>query len=298
MSHIFISYSQADRMFADRIFENLTAMGFNVWIDIEGIAGGQNWLEAIETAIKNADVVIVLMSPTSIESRWVIQEIHYALALDKRILPILISPINWSDIPLALAQYQFLDMSSDGSEANVQNYARLVKALKSFEQSDVLQPPPDSVSFPSPDDIKREEAAIRNTPLPDRIFIAYSRKQRLQAVDLSNLLTRNGKSVFYDAKIRAGAMWRRKIQKALDDATHLVVLWTHDAAASDEVEREVSYALAEHKVIVPLLSKDIPKLPYHLHGLHYIVFDNDLSVVEIDLLKAIEQVADSEDIWQ
>jgi hypothetical protein len=66
----------------------------------------------------------------------------------------------------------------------------------------------------------------------------------------------------------------------------------------DEVEREVSYALAERKVIVPILSKEIPKLPYHLYGLHYIVLNDNLLAIEADLLKAIAQYSEDEDIWR
>jgi hypothetical protein len=64
------------------------------------------------------------------------------------------------------------------------------------------------------------------------------------------------------------------------------------------VEREVSYALRKGKIIVPILSKEIPELPYHLDGLHYIVLEDDLNNIEADLLKAIAQFSDAEDIWQ
>ena len=92
-------------------------------------------------------------------------------------------------------------------------------------------------------------------------------------------------------------MWRQTIQRALDDASHVVVLWTPDAAQSDEVEREVSYALAEKKVIIPLLSREIPKLPYHLYSLHYIVLDEDMEMIEAELLHAIAQFSE-DDLWQ
>jgi hypothetical protein len=64
------------------------------------------------------------------------------------------------------------------------------------------------------------------------------------------------------------------------------------------VEREVSYALAERKVIVPILSKEIPKLPYHLHGLHYIVLNDNLETIQAELLKAIGQFSEDEDLWK
>jgi hypothetical protein len=65
-----------------------------------------------------------------------------------------------------------------------------------------------------------------------------------------------------------------------------------------ENECVAGYALAERKVIVPILSKEIPKLPYHLHGLHYIVLEDNLLAIEADLLKAIAQYSEDEDIWQ
>jgi len=292
---IFISYSRVDRIAAKLIANELIANGFTVWLDVDGIAGGSNWLEEIERAIASASSIIVLLSATSIESKFVLQEIYYAYGLKKLILPILLGDINWPDIPLILSRIQFLDLRQGVTDAGI---SKLLAALESHELDKLLQFPPSSAPVPSADEIKKEEEKVKNSPLPHRVFIAYSRRQRSNAFELAELLTRNGKAVFYDAKIRAGALRRKKIQKALDDATHLVVLWTQDAASSDEVEREVSYALSEHKVIVPLLSKDIPKLPYHLHGLHYIVFSDDLSSIEVDLLKAIDHFSDSEDLWQ
>ncbi len=50
-------------------------------------------------------------------------------------------------------------------------------------------------------------------------------------------------------------------------------------------------------MIVPILSKEIPRLPYHLHGLHYIVLDDNLTAIEADLLKAIAQFSEDH-IWQ
>jgi hypothetical protein len=143
----------------------------------------------------------------------------------------------------------------------------------------------------------RETQRILGVNLPDRIFIAYSRKQRAIARDLHDLLISCGKAVFWDEKLKAGAVWRQMIQKALDDATHLIVIWTPDAAHSDEVEREVSYALAERKVIIPILSQEIPKLPYHLHGLHYVVLHDNIRTLEKALLAALDQFSPTDDLY-
>ena len=285
---VFIAYSTTDREIAVQVSSALRAAGHDVWIDIEGIAGGANWLNAIEDAIKNADWLLVLISPSGVRSRWVLQEINYARMIQKPILPILVKQTDYEDFPLVLASLQYLDATH-----SILSAADPINEILRSRISPVKTDEP----IPSEEEIQQEQEKIREVPLPDRVFIAYARKQRPLAKELAELLRKNGRVIFYDAHIRAGARWRQIIQKALDDATHVVVIWTPDAAESDEVEREVSYALAERKVIVPILSKEIIRLPYHLHGLHYIVLNDNLTTIEGDLLKAIAQFSE-DDIWQ
>lgn len=44
--------------------------------------------------------------------------------------------------------------------------------------------------------------------------------------------------------------------------------------------------------------KEIPKLPYHLRGLQYLFWEEDLSAVETPLLEAIAQFSHDEDVYQ
>ncbi|MBC7869932.1 MAG: toll/interleukin-1 receptor domain-containing protein, partial [Chitinophagaceae bacterium] len=204
---------------------------------------------------------------------------------NKRILPVWIEK-NVPEYPL-LEHLEHIDISSAINMGLEEISQRLHNPAIQLTNEPI----------PTPDEIAEHKQRALIAPSTERIFLAYSRKQAIIAKELYELLVRRDKAVFYDAKIHAGATWRQTIQKALDDATHLVVIWTPDAAQSDEVEREVSYALAERKVIVPILSKEIPKLPYHLHGLHYIILKEDIKSLEAELLKAIGQHSDDEDIW-
>lgn len=282
---IFVIYASEDREAAELIKEKLETTGHEVWIDSEGIAGGHHWLEHTETRIEDSAWIIVLVSPHSTESQWVRMELSHALTLGKRILPIVIEP---TALPKVIANYEFVDASG--------NLARIAENL-----ADLLpkrsQPAPESTPAATAalEELQDEIAAA---PLPDRIFIAYARQQRSLAAALAEMLHSCGKSVFYDAHIRAGAQWRKIIQSALDDATHLIVIWTPEARDSDEVEREVSYALAQGITIIPLLSREIPKLPYHLHGLHYLILADNIDTVKSDLLAAIDQRSNGEsNIW-
>jgi predicted nucleotide-binding protein len=289
---IFISSSRNDKEIAEKIIRALEAENYDVWIDRRNIDPSQNFTEEIEQAIQNANLVLVLLSSnTSRDTSFVRREIQYASLMNKTILPVKIE--SQAKIPISVAGLTWIDISENISEG-IEALLLRIKGLNSlFSVS--IQNRADSHSRAY---LNAARNILRvNEPL-DRIFIAYSRSQHILARELYDLLTNKGKAVFYDAKIKAGATWRQTIQKALDDATHLVVIWTPEAAESDEVEREVSYALAERKVIVPILSKEIPKLPYHLHGLHYIILEDDLKTIEADLLKAIAQFSKDEDIWQ
>ena len=58
MSHIFISYSRKDKIFADDLELELEARDIDAWTDND-IEPGDRWREGIDNAIKNAFAVLV-----------------------------------------------------------------------------------------------------------------------------------------------------------------------------------------------------------------------------------------------
>lgn len=70
MADIFLSYSRADRPVAQTVAEALEAEGFSVWWD-KILRAGQTYDEVTETMLRDAQVVIVLWSETSVQSKWV-----------------------------------------------------------------------------------------------------------------------------------------------------------------------------------------------------------------------------------
>lgn len=87
MKHIFVSYARKDSEEANRIVATLDAIGFPFWIDTADIRFGV-WTKAIEDAICNAGVVIVLLSDNSIRSEAVMREIELAKKEGKPIIPL------------------------------------------------------------------------------------------------------------------------------------------------------------------------------------------------------------------
>ena len=289
--NIFLSYPRADAETAEKLAADLERLGVNVWIWTKSVPDDQKKIrdkrhELKQQGIEQADVLVALLSPDFKGSIGVSQEIIYAQHRDKPILAVMVRP---TEVPFYLLGAHQLDVSDDplhGAGRIVQMVEQLIASSRDNVPSEPL----------SAEELA-EDRLILEEESPARVFIAYARAQRGLAKTLSELLIKNGQAVFYDAKIKAGAMWRQTIQRALDDASHVVVLWTPEAAHSDEVEREVSYALAEKKVIIPLLSREIPKLPYHLYSLHYIVLDENMDMIEAELLHSIAQFSE-DDLWR
>lgn len=278
-----------DQMVARIMADRIHALGHEAYMDLNGIRGGDNWKQETEKLIENCDWFLALISPHYQTSKAVQWHLVQALALQRDILPVLIFETEH----YLLENQQYVDLTTNVADG-VQELLHRLADQGEQERVEELAQHAQALAQNIEGDLKARAAHVDDEA---RIFIAYSRKQRDMAKDLYELLNRLGKAVFWDAKIHAGATWRQTIQKALDDCTHLIVLWTQDAAQSDEVEREVSYALSEGKVIIPLLSEDIPRLPYHLHGFHYVVLQADMQAIEADIIMAIENIA-NDDIWQ
>ncbi len=89
MSHVFISYSRQNRDYARKLADQLLASGFDVWID-DRIDYGEDWEFVIFDAIAGCAAFIILMSPSSYQSKWVRREVQYADKKNKPQFPILL----------------------------------------------------------------------------------------------------------------------------------------------------------------------------------------------------------------
>jgi len=72
LADVFISYAREDRDQAERLARALTQEGLEVWWDVESLrSGSESFSQSIDEALKDAERVLVLWSPHSVESKWV-----------------------------------------------------------------------------------------------------------------------------------------------------------------------------------------------------------------------------------
>ena len=84
----FVSYSRTDTAFVDALDARLRFAGFQTWIDRGHLEGGQQWLQEIEAAIDACTVMLVVLSPDAMRSKYVAMEYQYAFRRGKLLIPL------------------------------------------------------------------------------------------------------------------------------------------------------------------------------------------------------------------
>jgi TIR domain len=118
---VFISYSRQNRMFVDQLAEDLGKANFSLWLDIENLTPGTpSWERSIREAIQNAAVVVLVASPSALQSDYVQGELTVAKLHNRPIYPIWASGDNWIDcVPLDMANYQYADGRDSSYEEGI-----------------------------------------------------------------------------------------------------------------------------------------------------------------------------------
>ena len=112
MAKIFLSYARDDVDPAKQLASCISEAGHDVWWD-RHLHGGSRFAAEIDRALKDAEAVVVLWSPHSIESAWVQDEA--AEGRDSgRLVPVSLASAK---PPLGFRQFQTIDLGAwDGSD--------------------------------------------------------------------------------------------------------------------------------------------------------------------------------------
>jgi WD40 repeat protein len=116
MSDVFVSYSRRDGEFVQGLAQTLEAQGKSVWLDTQGIGDGEVFPEAIRRAIEGSDAFVFVLSPESVRSRYCESEVGYAVELQKRIVPVLRSPVSHDEVPEAIRVRNWIPYTPDADQ--------------------------------------------------------------------------------------------------------------------------------------------------------------------------------------
>ena len=113
MTDFFISYSEDDLEMRDRILSALHRKAYTCWVNNQDISSGEDFGEAIDRGIEQADNVLFFISPSSVTSEWCIKELDYAAKLSKRIIPLMVVKTPDDDIPSIISGTQYIDFTDN-----------------------------------------------------------------------------------------------------------------------------------------------------------------------------------------
>lgn len=85
--YIFVSYARSEHEIVYKVINRFNEAGFNVWYD-EGTAPGNEWPAGISNALDRCSLYVVMITPDSMASRNVKNEINFALKKNKPFIAI------------------------------------------------------------------------------------------------------------------------------------------------------------------------------------------------------------------
>jgi hypothetical protein len=115
---VFLSYASEERALAERVCRVLETEGHNVFFDRDDLGGGDAFGERIRKAVASANVLVYLISRSSVASpSYALTELAIAAALSKRrrpaILPVLTDDTPIDSVPPTLRAYTILEPRGD-----------------------------------------------------------------------------------------------------------------------------------------------------------------------------------------
>jgi hypothetical protein len=131
----FISYSNKDKEFADRLYADLQSKEVLCWLASEDLKIGDRFRQRIDDAIRVHDKLLVVLSETSVNSTWVGLEVERAFEKERvsKKEKVVLFPIRLDDAVMKTNQAWASDIRRErhiGDFSNWQNYNSYQKAFQ------------------------------------------------------------------------------------------------------------------------------------------------------------------------
>lgn len=250
-TQVFISYRSRDPdlALAQEFYQQLSEAGYEVFMAAASIRLGDKWPQRVNTALELADYFILLLSPQSITSEMVIEEVRQAKYLqdtraDHRpvILPIRVNlPMN---VPLNYDLRGYLQRIQQGQWETEADTTRLLAEILELMGEDATPPPLDSEThelLPKP--------ALIETPETPPLPVAEPELPGGQ-VDLASRFYIDRPPIeqrCFEAITKPGALIRIKAPRQMGK-TSLLARILHQAEAAGCVKVPLSFQIADGKI--------------------------------------------------
>lgn len=133
---VFISYSQTDKALAHRVADVLRRDGLDVWMSDEQVFAGDNWAESHSRALREADAMVVLITPAALNNSNVLLDASYALGQENyrgRLIPVIAGPPEKviAEMPWSLRNLRAIQLGDTGDlQLADHDFHQIAAALK------------------------------------------------------------------------------------------------------------------------------------------------------------------------
>jgi len=130
---VFLSHLGTDKDLVQKISDELKKWGMELWDDTYEIYPGDNWAQVTSQALEESQAMIVLLTPESLESKWIMWDIEFALvnvSYKHRLIPVLIGdPDRFKEkIPAVFRYLKVINLPDNGK--NDENIRQIAEAIK------------------------------------------------------------------------------------------------------------------------------------------------------------------------
>lgn len=301
MTQVFLAYSDQDRAVMEKICKSLMREGLTIWTNRKDIKTGTDFQIKINQGIEGTDNLIYLISPDSLQSQYCQDELAYAFATNKRIIPLLVEPTNIEEIPLKIRGLQFINFTTYQDEERYtidinkllkqlkqeahyyeQHKILLVKALKwlrqnrnpsillrgyNLQQAEAWLKVALQLQEHPPLLLHQEfitESLNQSTDASLEVFISYSRADSDLARKLNEALQLQGKKTWFDQEsIASGSDFKQEIYRGIENSDNFLFIISSKSVKSPYCKDEVEYAQQLNKRFVPILHQDVAAQEIH-----------------------------------
>jgi photosystem II stability/assembly factor-like uncharacterized protein len=167
----FISYSRKDKGFALELAKELRTAGYLVWLDQLDIPTGARWDDEVERALQESEIFLIILTPASISSENVKDEIGYAIDHGKRILPILMEECQ---VPLRLRRFQYVDFTKSEFNEGVKRAEQLLQSFINEQPASVepIKPRLDVQKTPTKGSVATPSRPSQSKPVQRRSMLS------------------------------------------------------------------------------------------------------------------------------
>lgn len=285
---IFISYSHEDEPWKERLVSHLRVLERQdaaiVW-QATDLPAGADWAKEIEKAVRQANIAVLLISPSFLASDFIVTRELPALLKRRQeeglvVLPVLVKPSMWSAMP-EIAELQFANDASKPlaslSEAERDKaYAAISQTIAELAQAVAQR------AALGGDSLSRTGSGQAPQPTPTdaaraHIFISHSKDDGDFAELLKLKLKRQGHDAWVDTdRLDPGLDWRVEIDQAIKEAVAVLAIMSPEARASEYVTYEWAFAWGSETKVIPIMLRQTTLHP-RLATLQYLDFTNRIA---------------------